>query len=331
MSNSPWFVSTQAIREVVTWADAVEAMRAIYAIPHDPAEVPPRSIARRGKTWLRSLSAVLPTGTYMGAKLFGLSRQRSVTYLVSLFDQETGELACLLDGDSLTAYRTAATSAAALDHLAAKKPLKLGVLGSGTEAHSHIRAIAAIRPIAGVAIFSPSEANRTACAATFTKELGVPCHAAATARDAVTSCDVVVAAARSRDETPTFQSSWITDGTLVISIGSTLPEQREVETALIARASRIVVDAVEEVTESTGDFIAAKREGIAFHDKIVALNDLLSGKATLGGGSGLVMFKSVGSAVQDLAIAELAFNRARERGLATTLDASFSLKTSSRR
>ena len=331
MSNAPFFVSAQVASEVVTWPELIRVMAEVYRMPHTPDENPGRVVARGQGTWLRTLPAILPTGTFMGAKLFGLGRRRAVSYAVVLFSQETGEIAGILDGESLTAFRTAATSAVAVDHLMSDEPVRLGVLGSGSEAHSHVRAVAAIRTISELSVFSPSADNRTEFARCFSEELGTECRPVETAREAVTGQSLVIAAARSRDETPIFESAWVSDGTLVVSIGSTLPDQREVDTALIARSDFIVADSPEEVMEGTGDFIAAKRDNIPFHDKVVSLNGLLRGEAReMAAAARLPLFKSVGSAVQDLVVAELALRKATEMKQAVRLP-EFVLKTGRRR
>ncbi len=331
MSNAPWFVSAKTASEVVTWPELIDALKKAYTLPHAPEENPPRAVSRGQGTWFRALSAILPTGTYMGAKLFGLGRKRAVSYAVVLFDQETGQIAGLLDGESLTAFRTAGTSALAVDCIMPPGPITLGMLGSGSEAYSHVRAIAAVRPIERLVVYSPSEENREKFAETFRRELNVECQAASTARDAVTGCSLLVAAARSRDETPTFESAWLRDGTLVVSIGSTLPDQREVEPALIARADIIIADMPEEVAEDTGDFIAAERAGVEFRNKMFSLNDVVRGNVDkMLKGARLPLFKSVGSALQDLVVAELALRKAKECMLAVELP-EFVLKTGSRK
>jgi len=331
MSNTPFFVSAQVASEVISWPDLIRVMTDVYRMPQTPEENPGRVVARGQGTWLRTLPAILPTGSYMGAKLFGLGRNRAVSYAVVLFSQETGEIAGVLDGESLTAFRTAATSAVAVDHLMADAPVRVGVLGSGSEAHSHVRAIAAIRTISELTVFSPSVESRAAFARTFSEELGIDCRPADDARAAVAGRSLVLAAARSRDETPTFRSEWVDDGAVVVSIGSTLPDQREADTALIARSDLIVADAPEEVMEGTGDFIAAAREGIDFHDKVVSLNALVRGDlAGRPATPRLPLFKSVGSAVQDLVVAELALRKALEAERAVQLP-EFVLKTSRKR
>ena len=144
----PVFVSAETSRRVLSFPDAIAALRAAYSVPHGPSASPPRVVARSDGTDVRALAASPPQSRDMGAKLFGFGHSKQVSYLIALFERETGALAALLDANLITAYRTAATSAVAVDRLApAGEPVTLGVLGSGLEATMHVRAIAAVRPI----------------------------------------------------------------------------------------------------------------------------------------------------------------------------------------
>lgn len=325
--KSPLFVSAEATRQVLVWGEVVASLRSAYSVPHGPKISPPRVVARGDRTWLRALAAAPPGSRYMGAKIFGAGRQGMVTYLIALFEQESGVLAGLIDANLVTAYRTGATSAVAVDRIEPKPAISLGVLGSGLEAQSHVRAIASIRKVESLKVYSTTVARREAFADAFAKELGAGCVAASSPEAAVADADVVVAAARSHDETPVLLGRWLQPGMLVVSIGSTLPEQREIDEEVVARCDLIVCDMVQEVLEETGDMIAARKAGVAIHDKTVSLNAVLSGPA--GGrvaGAKLPMFKSVGAAIQDVVVAELALTKAIDRGLAVGLDAPFLVK-----
>ena len=122
-------------------------------------------------------------------------------------------------------------------------------------------------------------------------------------------------------------SAWLRRGTLVVSIGSTLPEQREIDSSVVKRCDLLVCDVVDEVIKETGDMLAAARDGVEFEDKVVSLNHLLSRDgADLVSVATMPLFKSVGSALQDLAVAELAFDKAVSQGLSTPLPMAFLTK-----
>lgn len=323
----PLFVPTDVVEQVLAWPEMVERLRAAYSADISEAANPPRVVARGDRTWFRALASAPSTSRYMGAKVFGMSRERAVSYVVALMDQQSGGFAGFVDAYRVTACRTGATSAVAVDRLATPGPKRLAVLGSGTEATSHILAIAAVRPLSAIAIFSPTAANREALAARMTAELGVPARGVATPEEAVEGADIVTACARARGEQPILHGDWLRPGTVVVSIGSTLPEQREIDVSVVAACDLIVCDMVEEVVEETGDMLAATATGLDFHPKLGSLNDLVRGRLDDRiAKARLPMFKSVGSAIQDIVIAELAFEKAIERGLALPFPAPIHLK-----
>jgi len=242
-------------------------------------------MARGDGLWLRTLSGVCPDGGLMGAKLIAASiRNRRAAYLIPLFDQQTVELVALVDAASITGFRTAATSALAADALTPAHALTVAVIGSGFEARMHLRALAAIRDIKAVRVFSPNPASRARFIGELA-DLGLSITSAENAPAAVAGADLIICAARSRDETPTLHGDWIGEGAAVISIGSTLPEQREVHVSVVARARVIVADAVEEVSHDTGDMLAARQAGIDFEPRLVSLFEVFveSGKRRRAG------------------------------------------------
>ena len=319
VSRETVFISAAATEQVLEWDDMIAGLRAAYAAPHQ-SHTSYRAVARGNKTWLRGLVSCPPASRFMGTKVFGVARERKVSYLVSLFDQETSELVALVDALNITALRTAATSAVAVDAMAKGGALNVGVLGSGAEAQEHLGAIARVRPLKSVRVFSPTAVRREAFAARFSEELKVDCKAVATSREAVEGVDLLVAAARSHDETPIFSGDWLRPGQMVVSIGATLPEQHEIDPRTIEVCDLIVCDMVHEVIEETGDFIDAKKAGVAFDHKMASLNDLIMGKlAGRLASARIPMYKSVGAAIQDITVAEIAYQRAIERKLAVPL------------
>lgn len=327
-------MSSEAATEVLSLDEAVHALQAAYARPLDPAAIPSRTVARSGPTWLRVLPAVPAGSRYFGAKLMGMaadSRTRGVEYVIVLFDRETSSIAAFVDANVVTGYRTAATSAAALDRLAPPGPVRLGVLGSGFEASMHVRAFATVRPLQDVVVFSPTAERRSAFARSVTEELGVSCTAADdpdTARELFRErASVVLAAARSRGEQPILFGDSLRAGTTVVSVGSTVPEQRELDVSVVARSDLIVCDALEEVLDETGDMIEATRAGISFRDRCFSLHALMCGElGDAGADSRISLFKSVGSGLQDVVVAELVLQKAIESGRATPLPVSFAHK-----
>jgi alanine dehydrogenase len=328
---APHFVSQEAVEAVFVWGEAIRALQAAYAQPLDESATPPRTVARAHDAWLRTLPAIPPGSRYFGAKVMGMATAAAdagVEYVIVLFDRRTSRIAAFVDANLVTAYRTAATSAAALDRLASPGPARLGVLGSGVEASMHTRAFAAVRPLEHVTVFSPTPARREDFAASLGEELGIPCTAVETPEAVATGATVVLAAARSHGELPILYGDWLEPGTTVVSIGSTVPDQRELDISVVERCDLIVCDTLHEVLEETGDMLEAARAGVSFREKSFALNDLIRGElAERRTAAQLPMYKSVGGGLQDVVVAELVFGKALAAGLATPLPIELSHKT----
>lgn len=314
------FISDEHIARSFNWPDAVRALSEAYALPSEPAMVPPRTMARGRDVWLRSLTAVSPSGRHMGCKLISAKlRGRPVlaSYLLALIRQDNLQLAALMDANRITGIRTAATAVVGMNALVPRESaVRLGILGAGFEARNFLEALRASRAVGAVRVFSPTPSSRQGFAARFRQEAGLDIEAVDSAEEVVRWADVVLCAARSRDETPVLNGEWLRPGAVVLSLGSTLPEQRELDTLTMERARTIVADMVDEVIEETGDGIAASAAGIDLHAKVVYLGDVARKKPTpREADNDIVVYKSVGTALQDVVIAEMLFEGAVANGL----------------
>lgn len=317
------FLTDADVQASFDWAAAVEAMRNAYGGDVDERRFPARTMARGEGTWLRTLSGVSADTGLMGAKLIAANTKRAwASYLIPLFDEQTAELVTLLDGHSITGYRTAATSALAADLLAPAGRLTVAVLGSGFEAKNHVRAVSAIRELRAVQVYSPRAESRSR----FAGELAeLPVAPVETAEAALAGASLVICAARSRDESPILLGRWLRPGMTVLSIGSTLPEQREVDTEVIARADVLLADVLDEVLEDTGDLLAARATGVDAADKAGTLADLVGGRHPgRTRDDQVVLYKSVGSAIQDLTVASMCVRNALRLGIGARLPISIS-------
>lgn len=323
-TTHPVFIGTEVIEQLMTWDALIPALRAAYAEPYDERISPPRTFAKGADASLRALVAVPPGQRFMGAKVFGRGRNKGMNYLISLAEQETGEIRALIDANKITAFRTAATSALFVDALAPNAPVRLGVLGSGAEARSHVQAIASLRPVESLRVYSPTPANREKFASDFSAALGIRCETAASPAEALDGASIALAAARSHDESPILHASALQPGVLLVSVGSTLPLQREIDVSVIERCDLIVSDMPEELAHESGDMRAATAAGIAFEHKLQSLNALVRGE--IPHTASRPMFKSVGSALQDIVAAELIYTRAMAAGLGVPLPIQFSYK-----
>ena len=235
---------------------------------------------------------------------------------VLLFDGETGAPRALLDASAVTEIRTAAVSAVATRLLAREDARELAILGSGVQARSHLEAMANVRPFALARVWSKTAEHARAFAAAASAPF--PVEAAASAEEAVRGADVVVTATSSRE--PIVEREWLAPGAHVNAVGSSIPTARELDAATVAAAA-LFADRRESMVNEGGDYLFAVREaGIGPEHIRAELGELLIG-AREGRRSAdeLTVFKSLGLAVEDLAAAELVFDRARERGVGTVV------------
>jgi len=256
----------------------------------------------------------------MGTKFFALAAKGGgVRYCIALFQKTDSELVALVDANTVTARRTAGATAVALDKLAPRKPLSLGILGSGHEASAHINAIGTRRKFTSIKVFSPTPANREAFAAKFAKQLGISCMPVGTPREAIEGVDMVLGTTSTRGE-PSLKGEYLSKGQCIGAIGSTLPEQWECDPIAMDKADLIVCDNADEVQHGTGDFINARKAGVKFDGKVFDLPALVKGSLDAKiEAAGITMYRSAGTGLQDVVVAELAWRRAMEKGLAVEL------------
>ncbi|MDH6515337.1 alanine dehydrogenase [Streptomyces sp. SAI-135] len=231
--------------------------------------------------------------------------------VVTVLDPVTGRLAAVLDGAAVTTARTAAASAVAVDALATPDSTDLAVLGSGTQALAHVRAIARVRDLKSVRLWSPTPHHRARAAGTLA-DLGLPVEAAGSAEEAVTGASLVAACTLST--TPVVRGEWLAPGCTVVSVGSFEPTRREVDAEVLRRAvlsGAVVVDDPATAAEHAGPVVDALRTGLL--TDLVGLGDVLTGRAAARTApGGIVYYNSVGLGIQDAAAAWAVVRAARE-------------------
>jgi ornithine cyclodeaminase len=239
--------------------------------------------------------------------------------LVTLFDGETGEPTAILDASAITAVRTAAVTAVATSVLARPDATTLALLGAGTQARAHLRALAGVRAFEQVRVYAPT----TAHAQDLAQQAGAAAGqvtVAASAQEAVRDADVVVTVTSSRE--PVLRREWLAPGAHVNAVGASSPQARELDTATVA-ASALYCDSRESLRNEAGEFRLAVEQGLIAGEEHVRaeLGEVLAGLAAGRGDAGeLTLFRSLGLAVEDLAAAQCAVAAAAEQGLGTEVE-----------
>jgi ornithine cyclodeaminase/alanine dehydrogenase len=242
--------------------------------------------------------------------------QRSTIVVTS---SRTGECVALLDGRAITAVRTAAVSAVATDHLARRSASVLGLVGAGNLAIEHAHAIAAVRDIEKIVVWTRSAATLEAFRAA-TEGLGISIQPAASAEAVVSEADIVCTLTPSRDAV--VFGSWLRAGQHVNAVGAPpRPDHREVDSDAMKRA-RIVVDSHSTAMAKSGGVLLAIAEGaITEDDARTELGHVIVGaREGRSSDDDITLFESVGMGLQDLAAAQLVIARAEELGIGATID-----------
>src|SRR5262245_6560265 len=290
---------------------------ALRAITIEGCVVPARQVHTvvDGDTPGRLLSMTAwQSGRYLGVKnvtAFAGNAARglpSVHAVYTLFDAATGVPLAQIDGSALTARRTACVSALAASHLARNDAGCLLVVGAGRVASLVPAAMAAVRPIERVLVWNHRSAGAHALARSL-REQGLRADAADDLPAAVQRADIVSCATLATQ--PLIRGPWLRPGTHLDLIGSFAPEMREADAACVARA-RVFVDH-DEALDKAGDLLQAIAEGAFTREALQGtLVQLCRGEC--GGRARddeVTLFKSVGSAWQDLAAAALVTSGAR--------------------
>jgi len=238
---------------------------------------------------------------------------------VLLFDGETGELLALMNASAITAIRTAAVSGLATRLLAREDAGDLAVIGAGVQARTHLLAMAEVRRLRRVRVASRTLEHAQALAKDMQSQVPCPIEPMASARDAVRGADLIVTVTNSAK--PVLELSWISGGTHLNVVGSSVPSAREVDTATVAAAS-LFVDRRESTLAESGEYLLAAAESAIGPDHIRAeLGEVLTGKHPgRRTPEEITLFKSLGLAVEDLSAAEFLYHRAKETGAGTWVE-----------
>jgi ornithine cyclodeaminase len=238
---------------------------------------------------------------------------------VLLFGTEHGEIQAIVDASAITAIRTAAASGVATQLLARQDAENLAILGSGVQATSHLEAMLLARTIRRVRIWSRTPARAQRFARLVAEKHGVHIQPVLTARDAVQNADIICTTTAAPD--PVLLGEWLSPGTHINAVGSSLPFTRELDTAAMVR-SRLFVDRRESTLNEAGDFLMPLQEGAIDEGHIQGeIGEILLGQNPgRGSPEEITLFKSLGLAVQDLASARYVYRAARDRGLGSTVE-----------
>ena len=303
------FLNRDQINDLISMEEAIRAMGTAFAqLSNGEAVVPPRlSLDIPDKNATSLVMPAYATGSpYYTVKIVSVNYSNPdkglplIHGVVQVFDAENGKHIANLDGASITAIRTGAASGLATDLLAKENANVCAVFGTGVQAASHIEAVLAVRPIEKIIVFSRSKPS----AEKFCSTLANQVECVIGKKESLLEADIVCTTTPA--QSPLFETDEIKPGCHLNVVGSAQPSFREVPTGLVAR-SKIIVDKREACEQEAGDLIIPVQEGSwSFEHLHGELGQVVSGDIIARESENeITLFKSVGNAIQDHAMAHL--------------------------
>jgi ornithine cyclodeaminase/alanine dehydrogenase-like protein (mu-crystallin family) len=308
----PLYLTEEDVTELLGPAEAVDAIEDCFRrMARGDVEIAPRRRLRLDEGSLADMAASDHELGLAGGKLYAATRQ-GATFVVCLFDAESSELVAVLEADHLGRLRTGAASGVAARHLAQSGARTLGIIGCGHQAETQVACVRAALPSIETVVAYCRTPERLA---DFCERVGAEpgeSHREAGAQD------VVVTMTNSRD--PVLRGEWLVPGAVVVAAGANVASRRELDNAVLERATFVCCDWLEQARLESGDLIEPVQAGVLDWLEVHELHEVVAGE--LPGRQSdrdIVVFKSNGLAAWDLAVAAAALEQARERGVGTPL------------
>ena len=261
--------------------------------------LPPRIDTDTSHGFFRVMPAAVDG--YAGVKIMTVAKGAGNRYLLLLYSQVSGDLVAILDADEVTRLRTAATTAVAGDLLVPGGVTELGLIGTGFEATGHLEAFHHLWDLSTVRVHSRSPEKREEFASRMSAKLGITVIPTADAGEVTAVSPVTLLCTKAT--VPVIDGSAIARGATLLSIGSTRPDLRELDLATLERASVILVDDAHQVSAESGDIQAGLETGAISLDQLVPMSEWATWSGSVSEDRDLQVFKSVGTALQDITLA----------------------------
>jgi alanine dehydrogenase len=304
----PLLLREADVEELLSPADAVAAVEGCFErLGRGVVENRPRFRVGLTDGLLHVMAAADPELGVAGLKTYA-GFADGARFVVVLFAADRPEVLAYIEADRLGQRRTGAASAVAARHLARPGARSLGIIGCGWQAESQVECLRAALPeLERLVVYCRDEERREAFAGRFDGE-------AAEWYSEAAAQDVVVTVTTSRD--PVLRGEWLRPGALVCAVGANRLQARELDNAVLDRAAFVCCDSREQAKVEAGDLVEPIERGVLDWLEVHELADVVTGDLQgRARDDDIVLFKSLGIAAEDLAVAKLVLDRARERGL----------------
>ncbi len=235
-------------------------------------------------------------------------------FLVLLYDTASGDLLAMIEADRLGQIRTGAATGVATKYMARSDAKTLALFGAGWQAETQALAVAAARPLERIRVYSRTPERRADFVRRMKTAIQAEIAPADSPEQALEGADIVVTATTSR--TPVFDGRLLAPGTHINAVGSNALSRAEVDITTVSRASRIVVDSLEQSRLEAGDLLAPVEARKLRWEQAHELREVVAGRRPgREKPEEITLFKSNGMALEDVAAASLVYEQARRQGM----------------
>ena len=278
----------------------------------------PRERSRLPKAALHILQGAVPSAGIFGYKAYTSSRE-GVRFLVYGFNADRGNLDVVVEANLLGMMRTGAAAGVAAKWLAREDAKVAGIFGAGWQAQGQIEALAKVRKLERVKVWSRTAEKLAKFCDKMRSRLSIDVVPAASPQETVQGSDIVVTITTSA--TPVFDGEWLAPGTHVNAAGSNSLLRQEIDETTVRKASPVVVDSRPSALKEAGDLLPALEKGRLHVAGLTELGEVIAGtRAGRTKADQITLFESQGMAIQDLIIAAELAKLARAKGMGTELD-----------
>jgi alanine dehydrogenase len=307
--------------DVVSLMSLPEAIDALRDGLREEAGGRAANMVKTHATWdngstLHAIGAVFEGWGVVGTKTWAHTAGGAMPLLI-LIDAQDGAVLAIIEAFALGQMRTGGISGLGADVMARADARRMAIVGAGKQSLAQVAAVAAVRPLDRVTVWSPTAANREALAARIEQTLRIEAIATATLDEALDGADVVTLATRAR--TPFLTRDALPRGVHINAVGAITPERAEFEPALLERAGVLAADSVPQVRKLSREFIEALGDDEGAWARLQPLSALVAAGTTRPADADLTVFKAMGMGISDLSLGIAVLKRARAAGLGRPL------------
>jgi alanine dehydrogenase len=314
--SGPLWITEADVTAAMSLPEAVKALEAGLLLE---AQGTARNMEKTHQIWgghhtLHAIGAVVEGAHAVGTKTWAHTAG-GATPLVTLWNSDTGKLEAVIEAFALGQMRTGGISGLAAYYMASPDADEMAIIGTGKQAMTQVAAVASVRKLRRIRVFSPNVERRAAFMGRLHLQLpDLALSEVSSVAEAVKDAPIVTVVTRAR--TPILFGEMLARGTHVNAVGAITPEREEISQDIFARAGTIAVDSIEAVKSLSAEFRKAFGEGGGEGDwsRVKPLSELVAAKWQRPGNADLTLFKAMGMGLSDLALAIEIVKRVRAGG-----------------